>query len=259
MKSSLHGHRDPLLLPLVVSVVGHVGMIVGFTGFTFLLTFCGDSKPIIDPDDAMEVAMVQLPKSRSRMPDRATRAPEPVGKPEPVAQPTPAPDVKHTSDLAVKTEKAEPKPGVDTRRLEDALKLLEQQERLAQMEAALGDLNQAATDPNSESDEVADVGAIGTPGDPEFARYIAQVRARFMEAFHPLQSIRDANPGIRCVIHITVETGTGRIVRFDVTRPSGVDAFDAAAQRAVEAVSSIPLPPEKYRDRMGRGYDIVFD
>lgn len=259
MRSALHSSRDSLLLPLAASIVGHTGMLGGFAGLTFLLTFCGDSRPIIDPDQTLEVAMVSLPKSKSSMPDRATRAPQPVGQPEPVAKPVPAPDVKHTSDLAVKTEKATPKPGVDTKKLDDALAKLEQQERLAEMEAALGALDQNATDPNSTTEDGATTAMAGNPGDPEYVRYIAKVQAVFDGQFHPLQSIRDANPDIRCVIHVSVEPGNGRIVRFDVTRPSGVEAFDAAARRAVEAISAVPLPPEKYQHLVGQGYDIVFD
>lgn len=258
MKSALHRQRDSLFLPLLLSVVGHGGMLLGFAGFTFLMTFCGDSKPIIDPDDTMQVAMVELSRSKSAMPDRATRAPKPVGKPQPVVKPQPAPEVKHTSDLAIKTPEAAPNPGVDTQRLDDAMAMLEQQQREADMAAALGALDQAATDPNSTTDEGASSGNIGTPSDPEFARYIGKVRSVFMAKFNPLQAIRDANPGIRCVIHVSVEAGTGRIVRFDVKRPSGNPAFDAAAQRAVESIASIPLPPEKYRDRMEQGYDIEF-
>ena len=51
---------------------------------------------------------------------------------------------------------------------------------------------------------------------------------------------------------------SGRITRSDVRKSSGVTAYDAAAQRAVDAITVIPLPPEKFRDRMGQGYDIRF-
>lgn len=259
MKTALHSNRDSLLLPLAASIVGHTGMIGSFTLVTFLLTFCGDGKPIIDPDDTLQVAMVTLPKSKTAMPDLASRAPRPVGQPGPTPTPTPAPDVKHTSDLAVKTETAKPKPGVDSKQLDDALAQLEQQQRQAEMDALLGQLDRVATDPNSESTDGAATATAGNPGDPEYVRYITRVQTVFTQQFHPLQSIRDANPGLRCVIHVTVEAGTGRIVRFDVTRPSGVEAFDAAARRAVEAVSIVPLPPEKYQHLVGQGYDIVFD
>ena len=166
--------------------------------------------------------------------------------------------MKHTSDLAVKTKKARTNEGVDTKKLEDAMAELERQQALDNMEAALGQLDQNATDPNSDLDEASANGAVNAMGDPEYARYINQVSQAFMAEFHPLQSIRDANPGIRCVIHVQVEPATGRIVRSDVTRPSGVEAFDAAARRAVEALSTVPLPPEKFRDRLAQGYDIEF-
>ncbi|MCB9678846.1 MAG: cell envelope integrity protein TolA [Alphaproteobacteria bacterium] len=253
MKSALHPSNQSLLIPFIGSIVGHGLMIGGFAGVTMLLTFCGPRKPIIDPNDTIEVAMVSLPKSKSNMPDRATRAPQVAGAPAP--EPAPAPDVKHTSDLAVKTDKAKTNPGNDAKKLEDALRELEQQ---AAMDAALGALNQSATDPDSETEEGASSGNVGTPSDPEYVKYILQIQKLFDDQFHPLQSIKDANPGIKCVIHVTVEAGTGRIVRYDVSRPSGNEAWDAAAKRAVEAITAIPLPPEKYRDRMGKGYDIEF-
>lgn len=249
--------RQSLILPIMASLIGHIG-VAGMFGFlTLVMTFCGDSKRIIDPDDTIEVAMVALPKSKTSMPDRATRAPEPVGTEAP-PPPEPPPDVKHTSDLVVKTKKAQPKPGVDTKRLEDAMKRLEQEQKAADMNAALGKLTQSATDPDGDPENGMASGAIGTPSDPEYARYIALVVKTFNEQFHPLAAVRDANPNLKCVIHVQVEPGTGRIVRYDVSKPSGIEAFDAAARRAVEAITVIPLPPEKYRDRMARGYDIEF-
>ncbi len=257
MKSTLHPSGQSLLLPFVLSVFGHGLMLGGFATVTLLLTFCGPRKPIIDPQDSIEVAMVSLPKSKSNMPDRATRAPEVAGTPTPT--PAPAPDVKHTSDLAIKTEKAKVQKGQDTKRLEEQQKkLLEDLEREAAMDAAMGQLNQSATDPDSEVEDGAASGAIGTPTDPEYARYITQVQVLFDDQFNPLQSIKNANPDIKTVIHVSVEPGTGRIVRYDVTKPSGNESWDAAARRAVEAITTIPLPPEKYRHLMEQGYDITF-
>lgn len=256
MRSALHPQEQGLILPLFLSIFAHGGALVAFTVGTLLLSFCGERKRVIDPNDTMEVAMVVLPRSARAMPDKATRAPKPVGSDAP--QPVPVPDVKHTSDLAVKVDKPKTNEGVDTKKLDDAMKALEREQALLNMEAALGQLDQNATDPNSDSDEAINSGAINTSGDPAYARYIAEVRKAFMGQFHPLQSIRDANPGIHCIIHVQVEPDTGRIVRHDVTKPSGVEAFDAAARRAVEALTNVPLPPEKFRDRLAQGYDIEF-
>lgn len=256
MKSALNTERQSLALPLILSTMAHGFALGAFALGTLLLTFCGERKRVIDPDEVMEVAMVALPKSDRAMPDKATRAPKPVGAKQP--QPNPQPEVKHTSDLSVKVDQAKTNEGVDSKKLDDAMAELERQQALENMEAALGSIDQSATDPDSDLDAAAANGAIGGSSDPEYARYIAEVRQVFMAQFHPLQSIRDANPGIRCVIHVQVEPATGRIVRFDVTRPSGVEAFDAAARRAVEALSTVPLPPEKFRDRLGQGYDIEF-
>lgn len=254
MKSTLHATGDSLLLPLFASVFAHGGSLAMFMVFSVVLTYCGDSKPVIDTSQAMEVAMVSLPKSASRMPDMATRAPEPVGAPTPAPQP--APEVKHTSDLAVKTEKAKANEGVDTKRLEDALKQFERDQALRDMDAALGAITRSATDPDGSDDGQAG-GNVGTPSDPEYARYILLVQRTFQDQFHPLKSIRDANPGIVCRVHVSVDAA-GTVTGSTITRSSGVPAWDAAAQRAVDAVSSIPLPPEKYRDRLSRGYTIDF-
>ena len=253
MNSALHPAKQSLILPLLLSVVGHGFMVGAFAFLTLLLTFCGPRKTIIDPDSVMEVSMV-LAKTDNSMPDRATRAPEVSGAPEP--SPVPKPDVNHNSDLAIVKDKAETTEGqADARKREEDL--MRQLEMEAAMDAAMGTINQAATDPDSEFEEGATSGNIGTPSDPEYARYIMQIQQLFDGQFHPLQSIKDANPGIKCVIHVTVEPDTGRIIRYDV-RSSGNEAWDAAARRAVESITSIPLPPEKYRERMGQGYDVEF-
>lgn len=256
MKSALHASGESLFLPLIVSIAGHLGSVVFFLISSVVLAYCGDSKPIIDADDTMEVAMVSLPKSKSSMPDMAMRAPEPAGKPNPTA--APEPEVKHTSDLAVKVEKAKANDGADSKRLEDAMKQFEREQAQRDMEAALGNITQSATDPNSLTEDGASSGNVGTPSDPEYARYILEVQRTFQGQFHPLKSIKDANPGIKCVVHVDVDAATGEVTSHSISRPSGVPAWDAAATRAVEAVTSIPLPPEKYRDRLSRGYDIEF-
>ena len=256
MKSALHPARQSLILPLIGSIFGHLLMIGGFAGVTMLLTFCGPRKPIIDPQDTIEVAMVSLPKSKSSMPDRATRAPEIAGTPTP--EPAPAPDVKHTSDMVVKKEKAKKNPGQDAKRLEkEQQRLLEQLEQQAAMDAALGAINQSATDPNSQTEDGAASGAIGTPSDPEYARYVTELADYFNQSFHPLEQIKENNPGIHSIVHVSVDS-SGRIIRSDLVKPSGVTAWDQAALRAVDSITTIPLPPEKYRDRMGQGYDIRF-
>ncbi len=256
MRSTLQRRREPLLLPFALSALGHASLLVSFFVISFLLRFCGDSKPVLDPLDSIEIAVVQLPKSERALPDRPTRAPRPAGKPAP--KPAPAPTTPQRSDLAIRTPEAEPSAGVDDAQLEEALRQLEEQERLAQMEAALGALDQMAGSPEGDEVPGATTGSASPLADPEYSRYIAAIQKIFTERFQPLQAVRDANPGIRCVIHVEVDA-TGKVTRFTVTQPSGIEAFDAAARRAVEAVPSIPLPPPAYRDRLAQGYDIVFD
>lgn len=243
-KSALVPDRQPLLLPFVASVVGHV-LVATFVALVMLLaSFRSD--PILDPNDVMEVSMVVLKKSE-KMPERATRAPVPKGEVLPDPTPVKRPPVE--SDLSFKTEDAPEAEGTPDRSQdrEALLRKLKREQLLANAAADDGAVDRDATDPDSTSDEEINTGGAGAAADPELARWVVKVREIFAKDFRPLPTIVSANPNIRCIMLVKID-GSGNVTARQMHEPSGNASYDGAATRAADAVSKVPPPPEKYQD-----------
>ena len=58
---------------------------------------------------------------------------------------------------------------------------------------------------------------------------------------------------------MTVNPNNGRVTDYSIKTSSKNASFDAAAERAVQAVPSVPLPPEKYKDALNQGFDVRFE
>lgn len=253
----LRADPQPLFGWVAVSLFGHGALLAAGLFVTLVGRSCLTSKPIVDPDDMMEVSMVVLPRSDARMPDRAARAPVPKGDPRPDAPRPTTPPVKQ-SDLAIHTDAPKPAPkGVsDVERRQQVMAELERQRLLDELlNAPEGVVDRDATDPNSTSDVAIHALGNASRGDPEFARYIAQVQQMFMKHFKPLPAITQANPGLATTLYIRVDA-SGRITAYEVRAASGVPAFDAAAERAVQEVGLIPPPPPKYLPLAAEGYSV---
>lgn len=221
--------------------------------FGALLPMCRTEPRI---PESIEVSVVTLPKSKLNVPDRAQRVKRASGE---VAAPEPPP--VRESDLAVQTDKPPPKPG----NTEAALRqqLIEQMERdqlLQQlMEVPEGAVDRDATDPNGQENAAA-LAATGVAarGDPEYARWEASIRQILAPRFKPLAAVTQANPGLECRVSIQLDPATGEIVVYEVVGPSGVLSFDQAAERAVQEVTTLPLPPERYLPLMEQGFTFTF-
>jgi TonB family protein len=253
VRSTLIPERQPLAFPVVLALFLHV---LVAASIACVGMFTPDPKPILDVEN-IEVSMVVLPRSKG-LPDRATRAPPPpVGE----STPTPAePPLPRESDLVVHRPEAKATAGTqNTARDRDRLmRELTMQQLLQDVEAPVGEVDRQPTDPNSESDEAINAGQAGLIGDPELARYIAQIEALFMQHFKPLPTIVAANPGIKCSIRVQVDPDTGDVTGYEVVGASGNSSYDGAAERAVQAVARIPQPPEKYKSVAAAGYTIHF-
>lgn len=247
----------------IPAALGHAGLVV------LLLAIQGldlaDRAPLIDPQDAIEVAMVSLPKSPTNVPERASVAPKPPAPqveeaPPPPVEPPPkveTPPPPKVSDLAHQTEEAEPTPPpVDDKRLDDLMNDLEREMLLDDMDAAPGKRDRSASSPDGSADAPATASTAGTMSDPEYARYVRQVQALFQEHFRPLPTLK--GQGLSSTVRVEVDTG-GRITARAVSKGSGNPAWDRAALAATEAVASIPLPPERFRDDRQDVYDIRFE
>lgn len=248
------------ILPAVaVSVALH-----GFVAIVALLVsvvgpWLFPERPLVDPDQAIEVSMVVLPKSRNALPDRAMRAPTEAGALAPTeVSPDEAP--VRESDLAFPSPVPEPKgdPNADLRR-EEMMAEMERERLLQDLSAPTGEYDRDATDPNGVGDLAMNTGAQGDPADPEYARYIMQLQQLFMQHFRPLPGIAQANPGIRAEVFVLVDPETGVVRESRFKKSSNNEAYDRAAELAVQEVGTIPLPPEKYRHLAKSGYVIQFD
>ena len=256
MQGSLAQDRQPLWLHFIVSFVVHVGAI----GFMLLLSFvggrCSSSEPIIK--ESLEVSVVSLPRSKTNVPDKATRAAVRKGSdaPEPAPEPPPV-----ESDLAFQQDQPKPQPGptdADRRRREEMARM-ERQRLMDDLMAADGPVDRDATDPNSDSDIGINVNGRGSSkADPEYVAWVAKVQRLMMANFHPLSAITSKNPNLKTRVLLSVDPSTGRILSRKVQTPSGVPAFDAAATRAVDQVGAVPLPPAAWLPLLESGLAIDF-
>lgn len=261
--SLLRPRREPLFGYVGLSVAGHgallvLGLVVTLTG-----RGCSPAAPLVDPDRALEVSLVVLPKSESAMPDRAQRAPTPPAaeQPKPEAEPPPEPPPK-ASDLVIHTEEPEPAPPegpTDEDRRRELMAELERQRLLAELASApTGPVDRDASDPDSTTHESINALGPGGRGDPELARYESEIQQLFMKHFHPLAAITQSNPDLVTRIMVRVDPSSGVIRSWEIVEGSGVPAYDAAAERAVAAVKQIPLPPEAYLGLVEKGYVVNF-
>ncbi|HHO54104.1 MAG TPA: hypothetical protein ENK18_25345 [Deltaproteobacteria bacterium] len=246
-RTALIPERQPLFLPMGCSVVLHVGAVVGVLAargavglLVAILPWCNEApEPLIKPD--IEVSMVSLPR-RLDVPDRAARVKRAAG--EVPTKPDEPPPVKE-SELVIHEDKPEPKKGNTPEPVErpDAAAQRTREALLDELlNAPEGTMDRNATDPDGTG--TAELAALGAQaiGDAAFARWKNQVQAILDQKFQPLGS----SSGLLVHAELRIEPSTGRILSYDLSKKSGVMAYDAAAERAIASVGALPVPPEKY-------------
>jgi TonB family protein len=253
MKTALLPESASLVFPMAFSFLAHGGTLIAVIVSSLVAERCGPAREIIDLDKTIEVSMVVLPHTDKKVPDRAQKAPVPAGAPEP-APPAIVPD--KVSDLAIHTDKPDPKTKGQPDRQAERDKVLKQMERdklLDDFDAPDGPTDRQATDPNSTSDEAIRGLNSEAKGDPEYRKYIAKLEALFGKDFKPLETIVRANPDLLCVVQFVV-SDDGTVTGYEIVQGSNNPSFDAAAESAAALVRKIPLPPEKYLPLMSQGY-----
>ena len=253
-RTALEPERQAILVPVVLSFFGHLLVItVFFIGSIALDLLARWTKPVEDPPQHIEVALVSLPKSVRAMPEKATRAPRKQGNPKPV------PSVaRNPSDLVHHDDVVEEEVGTSDPSIDDLLADLDVAEALASLDAApLGRSDRSATSADSEATET--FSGVGANADPILVRYRQRIESIFRKNFNPLRSVVDQNPGISAEVAVQIDTVTGRVLGFTMTRSSGNPSYDAAAERAVRAVSEVPPPPEKYRHLFESGFAVLYE
>jgi hypothetical protein len=247
LRSTLRSNRAAFLPATAGSLALHVFGIVSF----FSAPSCSHRERIVS--DAIEVSMVALPRSQRNVPDRLARAPRATGSDAPMEEPPPL----EQSDLVIRRPDA-PEQGGNTEdaRREQMLTQLERDRLLDElMHAPEGTVDRNRTSPDGQLDLDIAVLAAGAPGDPEFQRWQAEVMRILMPLFRPLTQGRT---DLTCLVNIQMDETTGAILGWEIVSPSGVRAFDAAAERAVQDAGSLPLPPEKYLPMLDGGVGFRF-
>ncbi len=236
-------------------LVGSVGIHLLIVAAVFAFGSGDESGPMFDPDDVMEVKMIELPKSPTRMPQRATKAPPPPppGKTQAKAPPPPP----TASDMKLETPEAEPLQGDETQdpqtdARQDLLRRLQRQRALQNLEAPDGREDRAQSDPDGTlaPEDVFAGSASGVAMDPELARYTAQLRKLILPHWAPLPRLIQENPDLSAVVEVPVKTGTLR-GRGRVVESSGNDSFDQSCARAIDKAGQLPPPPERFQRLTG--------
>ena len=132
---------------------------------------------------------------------------------------------------------------------------LQRQKMLEDLMAPTGPVDRDATSPDGHADLTLNPGGVNR-ADPEYAAYIAKLVRLFQQHFKPLGAVTEGRPDLVCSVFITVDPATGRVRSWEIVKSSGIDSYDAAAERAVAQVGTIPLPPERFRADVADGYTI---
>ena len=241
-------------MPLAISLGLHGGVAVAvLLGQVVLALVSPAPEPLIT--DSLEVAVVSLPKSDTKMPDRAARAPKPPPSPEPapVEQPPPVKE----SELVHKTETPQPKPGTADAApsMDDLVAENDRRKALEDlMSAPEGPVDRLPTDPDGTGDEVIGDLTSGVIGDAELARWNAQAKSLFQSKFNPFGDRDDLVARAKVVF----DPSSGRVLEATLVQKSGVLGFDAAVERALAQVREIPLPPAKYREQDHQYFFVEF-
>ncbi len=255
--SVLVPERQGLALPVLLALFGHVFLL----GMAVVMADCRSQRdPIIDPTEAMVIDFTVLPRSKSSMPEKASRAPRPSGK-DTQAPPRDVPD--EVSDLKVRQPDAPEAQGAPDRSADRSTimrsLLMKQLAEEVDESAPLGTVDRQASDPDSDSE--VGIGS-GTPGlnraDPEYARYAAELQALFKGNFRPLPTIAMSNPDIEVLVRVRFDLDTGEVIDFSIEQSSGNASYDSAATRAVQGITEVPLPPKKFRSEFRSGFLLRF-
>jgi TonB C terminal len=245
--------RESLGRFLSLSMGFHAALVGLMLMATYLAGHWGPPRYV--PHESIEVSMVALPKSRLNVPDRATRVKRASGQ-----RPSEEPPPVQRSDLAFRQDRPDPESGnTDQSTRQEVLNELER-ERLLQelLNAPEGPQDRDATDPNGVEDLDVAVAGAGSRADPDFMRWYAQVQSLLMGRFKPIGAITQGRDDLSCIVNVILDAETGEIESYEITQESGALAFDKTAERVVAELSSLPLPPERYRPLLRQGIGFRF-
>jgi hypothetical protein len=233
--------------------VGHA-VLVGVLLLMSALPQCQSTT--IDPQDVIQVSLISLPKTDSgmvQMDVQQATAEAPVVEDAPTPQDNPGladdglsePEVlKNPSDLAFETpdateNKGDPDQARNDQSRADTMRRLKREQLLKTMGTSIS----TAGDPDSQTDDNINMGGSGAISDPVLASYLNKIQKTFEAHFVPLPSVEAANPDIYCRVNVRWEHTSGEVQSYSWVEHSANPSYDASCERAVDAVSRLPLPP----------------
>lgn len=225
------------------------------------------------PLEIMEVSLIVEAHSDSAMAQMDVAPPAveaPVDADAPVPEDDPGltdqgtaeevPD--NASDLTIHQEDAQEEKGDPNRQaMDERRKELLRKARLdALRDAPTGSEASTAGDPDSTSSERINLGGSGV-ADRELALYVNSLRNLFKAEFSPLPTIAQQNPEIsaKLLVRFDVETGVVQSWSWIAGGRSDNASWNAAAERAVQAVPRVPVPKERLRPLLVDGAVINFN
>lgn len=255
---------DSLAPYVLASVFAHVGVALLFTVLAALIALLQPSRPLIDPDDVIDVTMVSLPAAqyapvardavRPRDADPAPPTPQPPAAADAapsLSPPSPAAPRPDAAPQEPKPERPAPDDPAARKALMQELEMSALLDDLAHDGAKAQDAASPTVDPTSTASRLIGPGS----GDPDAARYIAQLQRLFEEHFRPLPTLR--GQGLKVTVFVTVDDD-GRVRTRSVEASSGNPSYDQAALSAVDNVATVPPPPPSLRDGTPDRYRIPF-
>lgn len=225
----------------LVSAVVHVGVIAWFG------VASAKRRPTIDLTERVTVVkMVKLGKKRDpKMLPRIEKAPAPPKQEETaLALDKPLPE---------KVEQEPPREDPDQKKT-DAMQKIEE---MARRQAALDRIAEQVGDEEPEGDPEGS--ASGTEARGNLAQnYYGQLHDRIKAFFTVPTIINEAERRtLRAVLTIYV-AADGVILRHEVNKGSGNEAFDSALESAIQRASPLPAPPAFLQETLRDGIDLRF-
>ncbi len=248
---------------IVGSIALHLALVLVLGGSEGCLSGVQAPKPVT------KISVVSLGSvKKSKIPDRATRAPQPKAKSTPKATAPKAPSnemtipTKDTPPTPPKKEKPpekneQPTPPEKTDEVskdnrDELVRKLQREQLLQSLTSATVGKENREESSQEGSEETTPGLPSASPSDPILSAYIAEARSRILPNWAPLPTLIKEHPEYEVIVQVQVESD-GRLLNPTVIKKSGDASFDKAAIRAIYKTGNLPPPPEKWKASAAKG------
>ena len=191
----------------------------------------------IDMGDVINVSLTALPAAQPQ-----PEVMEPVSIPTPVTADEPVAVVTETKSVTEAKPVEKPKPKPKEKKKDDSYK----------PKAETGKENKAGLE-NGQKDVSSNLGAGSKFGGAAIDNASFNYPYWFVQSFSKIERNWTnpvyASEPISCIIYFQV-IRSGRIIKTEVEKSSGIDAFDSACERAVNLSQPLPPLPNEFTDEI---------